>query len=106
MLGELEQLVLLAVLRTDGDAYGVPIRAELVARTGRDVPLGSVYNALARLEEKGLVTSAVGDPTPERGGKGRRYVKLEAEGARALREARQAAEQMWRGLDPARLRTQ
>ena len=99
MLGELEQLVLLAVLRTDGDAYGVPIRAELVARTGRDVPLGSVYNAHARLEEKGLVTSAVGDPTPERGGRRKRLYTATTHGRLAARDTVSALRAMARGLD-------
>ncbi|HEX2205665.1 MAG TPA: hypothetical protein VHG91_20300, partial [Longimicrobium sp.] len=69
-------------------------------RTGRSVSRAAVYITLRRLEEKGFVSSWMSDPTPERGGKGRRYVKLEAEGARALREARRVAEQMWHGLDP------
>ena len=99
MLGELEQLVLLAVLRADGEAYGVPIRAELRARAGRDVPLGSVYNALARLEEKGLVTSAVGDPTPERGGRRKRLYAATTAGRMAARDTVSALRALARGLD-------
>ena len=99
MLGELEQLVLLAVLRTDGEAYGVPIRAALVDRAGRDVTLGSVYNALARLEEKGLVTSAVGEPTPERGGRRKRLYAATTAGRAAARDTVGALRAMARGLD-------
>jgi len=103
-LGEFEQLVLLAIAHLDGDAYGIPIVDEIERRTGRSVARAAVYVTLRRLEEKGLVSSRMSDPTPERGGKGRRYVKLEPEGARALREARRASERMWQGLDPASLR--
>ena len=105
-LGEFEQLVLLAIVHLREEAYGIPIVEEIERRTGRSVARAAVYVALRRLEEKGFVSSWMGAPTPERGGKGRRYVKLEAAGARALREARQVAESMWRGLDPASLRAQ
>ncbi len=103
-LGEFEQMVLLAIAHTEGEAYGVPIVEEIERRTGRRVARAAVYITLRRLEEKGFVSSWMSDPTPERGGKGRRCVKLEAEGIRALREARRAAERMWQGLDPATLR--
>jgi len=103
-LGEFEQLVLLAIAHLEGEAYGIPIVEEIERRTGRTVARAAVYITLRRLEEKGFVSSWMSDPTPERGGKGRRYVKLETEGARALREARQASERMWRGLDPASLK--
>lgn len=103
-LGEFEQLVLLAIVHLGDEAYGVPIVDEIERRTGRSVARAAVYVTLRRLEEKGFVSSWLGDPTPERGGKGRRYVKLEAAGVRALADARNAAESMWRGLDPASLR--
>ena len=103
-LGEFEQLVLLAIAHLDGDAYGIPIVEEIERRTGRSVARAAVYITLRRLEEKGFVSSWMSDPTPERGGTGRRYVTLEPEGARALREARRASERMWQGLDPASLR--
>jgi PadR family transcriptional regulator len=103
-LGEFEQMVLLAIAHLDGDAYGIPIVEEIERRTGRSVARAAVYVTLRRLEEKGFISSRMSDPTPERGGKGRRYVKLETEGARALREARRASERMWQGLDPASLR--
>ena len=102
-IGEFEQLVLLAIAHLGDDAYGVPIVDEIERRTGRSVARAAVYITLRRLEEKGFVTTWMGDPTPERGGKARRYAKLERAGAAALREARQAADRMWKGLDPARL---
>src|SRR5215210_8035343 len=103
-LGEFEQLVLLAIVHLRGEAYGIPIVEEIERRTGRQVARAAVYVTLRRLEEKGYLSSWMGDPTPERGGKGRRYVKIEHEGARALREARRAADRMWQGLDPAGLK--
>jgi PadR family transcriptional regulator PadR len=103
-LGEFEQLVLLAIVHLRKDAYGIPIVDEIQRRTGREVARAAVYVTLRRLEEKGLVSSWMGEPTAERGGKGRRYVHIEPSGLRALRESRQVSEQMWRGLDPASLR--
>ncbi|MGE0157808.1 MAG: PadR family transcriptional regulator [Gemmatimonadales bacterium] len=97
-LGEFEQMILLAILHLDGDVYGVPIVEEIKRRTGRSVSRSAVYITLRRLEEKGLVSSWMGDPTPERGGKPRRCVKVEPEGVRLLHESRQAMDQMWRGL--------
>ena len=104
-LGEFEQMVLLAIAHLQDEAYAIPIVDEIERRTGRSVARAAVYITLRRLEEKGFVSSWMGEPVPERGGKSRRYVKLEAAGAKALREARSAAERMWRGLDPASLRT-
>jgi DNA-binding PadR family transcriptional regulator len=104
-LGEFEQMVLLAIAHLRGEAYGIPIVEEIERRTGRSVARAAVYITLRRLEDKGFVSSWMGEPTAERGGKARRHVKLEAEGAKALREARRAAERMWQGLDPASLRT-
>jgi DNA-binding PadR family transcriptional regulator len=104
-LGEFEQLVLLAIVHLRGDAYGIPIVDEIERRTGRRVARAAVYVTLRRLEEKGYVSSWIGDPTPERGGKGRRYVKIELAGRRALRESRQLVDRMWGELDPASLRS-
>jgi DNA-binding PadR family transcriptional regulator len=104
-LGEVEQLVLLAIVHLGGEAFATPIVGEIERRTGRAAARAAVYVTLRRLEEKGYVSSRMGDPTPERGGKARRYVKVEASGARALHDARQLADSMWRGLDPASLRT-
>ena len=104
-IGEFEQIVLLAVAHLRDEAYAIPIVDEIERRTGRSVARAAVYITLRRLEEKGLLSSWLGEPIPERGGKARRYVKLEPAGARALRDARSTAERMWRGLDPASLRT-
>jgi len=83
-LGEFEQIVLLAILRLDDGAYGTAIRQEISACTGRDPAPGALYTALERLEEKALVTSAFGDPTPQRGGRAKRYFRVSAEGVRAI----------------------
>ena len=103
-LGEFEQIVLLAIVRLGAEAYGVPIMEEIERRTGRPVARAAVYVTLRRLEEKGFLSSWMSDPTPERGGKPRRYVKLERAGAQALRDARRLAEQMWNGVDPVTLK--
>jgi DNA-binding PadR family transcriptional regulator len=98
-LGEFEQLVLLAILHLKGDVYGVPIVEEIERRTGRSVARAAVYVTLRRLEQKGLISSWMGDSTPERGGKPRRLVKVEPEGLQLLRESREAMNQMWSGLE-------
>jgi DNA-binding PadR family transcriptional regulator len=100
-LGEFEQMVLLAILQLEGDVYGVPVVDEIERRTGRSVSRSAVYVTLRRLEQKGLVSSWMSDPTPERGGKPRRCVKVEPQGLRLLRESRRAMDGMWKGLDPA-----
>ena len=84
LLGEFEKAVLLALVRLRDNAYGVTIRQELTKRLDRDVAIGAVYTTLSRLEEKGYVSSNIGDPTPERGGRSKRYFRLEAPGAEAL----------------------
>ena len=101
-LGNFELMVLLAILRVGGDAYGVPIARELEESSGKDVPLGSVYAALDRLEGKGLVSSRVGDPTPERGGRAKKYVKVTAKGVREIRDTQQTLTSLWRGLPALR----
>ena len=100
-LGEFEQLVLLAVLRLQDDAYGVPIRREIEHRTGRSLTVGALYRTLDRLEDKGYVSSRFGDPTPERGGRSRRYFTVRPLGLRTLRASRDALAAMWDGLESA-----
>lgn len=102
-LGEFEQMVLLAILHVEGEAYGVPIMEEIERRTGRSVSRAAVYVTLRRLEKRGLVTSWMSEPTSERGGKARRCVRVEAEGRELLLESRRAMERMWGDLDPARV---
>jgi DNA-binding PadR family transcriptional regulator len=99
-LGELEQIVLLAVLRVAPNAYGVPIRREIEERTGRSLTVGALYRTLDRLEHKGYVVSWFGDPTPERGGRSKRYFNVKPAGVRALRASRNALAAMWDGLEP------
>ena len=98
-LGEFEQLILLAILRLGDDAYGVSIRAELTERGGRTVAPGALYTALERLEAKRLITSRMGDPTPQRGGRAKRYVTVTTSGIQALRRALRAYERLLDGLD-------
>jgi PadR family transcriptional regulator, regulatory protein PadR len=103
-LGDFEQLVLLGVLRLADEAYGAAIRQEIHARSGRDVSINAVYTTLDRLEGKGLLRSWEGDPTPQRGGRRRRFYGLRPAGATALRQAYHAFRSMTEGLE-ARLET-
>jgi DNA-binding PadR family transcriptional regulator len=98
-LGEFEQLILLAILRLGDDAYGVTIRAELADRAGRSIAPGAMYTALERMEAKGLIRSRMGDPTPQRGGRAKRYVTVTAAGRQALSRAVQAYERLLDGLE-------
>jgi PadR family transcriptional regulator len=99
-LGEFEHLVLVAIMRLRNKAYGMTIRREIHERTDRDVSIGAVYTTLERLEQKGLVSSRVADPTPERGGRAKRYYKLTAPGVKAVNASRAALVRMWKGLRP------
>ena len=105
-LGPFEQLVLLALARLGDDGYGVAVRGEISRRTGEDVATGSVYAALDRMERKGFVTSRLGEPTAERGGRAKRYFGLTEAGALELTRARAALDGLWDGLDldPSRYR--
>ena len=87
-LGEFELVVMLAVIRLGEGAYGVPVYREIEEQTGRGAAFGTVYATLDRLERKGLVRSDLGDPTPERGGRAKRYYRATAQGLRAVRQAR------------------
>lgn len=98
-LGELEQLVLLAIARLGDAAYGVTVRREIAARTSRDLSFESVYTALTRLYEKGWVVSHLGDPTPERGGRRKKHYTISAAGRRALQRRLHAIRTMARGID-------
>jgi PadR family transcriptional regulator PadR len=95
VLGAFEQAVMQAVIHQRGDGYGMTIRREVAERTGRDTSIGAIYTTLSRLEAKGLVTSRAGKPTPERGGRAKRYFKIEAAGLRALEEARIELQRVW-----------
>lgn len=97
-LTDLEQLLLLAVLRLGEDAYGAAIQAEIRTRTRRRVSLGTLYVTFARLEERGMAKSRMGPPQPVRGGKSRRIYSVTARGRTALERSREAVELMWDGL--------
>ena len=98
-LGDMEHLVLLAILRLGRDAYGITILDEVCARSGRDVSRATVYMALKRLEQKGLVASRLGDSTPERGGRAKRFFRLKPSGLKALRESREMYLSLWRDYE-------
>jgi DNA-binding PadR family transcriptional regulator len=97
-LGNFELMVMLALLRLGEEAYGVPILREIEERGGREVALGSVYATLGRLEEKGLVSSKLGEPTPERGGRAKRYFRVTSQGLREVCVAKRALKKLWQGL--------
>jgi DNA-binding PadR family transcriptional regulator len=97
-LGEFEQIVLLAILRLGDQAYGLTIRTEIATHTDRALSPGAVYTTLDRLEEKGLVTSVYGDPTPERAGRPRRYFTVTAQGVRDVARAQRAFQRLMKGL--------
>jgi PadR family transcriptional regulator PadR len=98
-LGELEQMVLLAILQLNGNAYGTNILSEMGERGGRKVSPGALYATLDRLEGKGVVTSRFADPAPGRGGKPKRFMAVTPEGKTALQAARAAWTRMSEGLD-------
>jgi DNA-binding PadR family transcriptional regulator len=99
-LGEFEQLLLFALVQLERDGYGSEIRRVIEARTGREVSPGALYTALDRLESRGLVSSTLGEPTPARGGKRKRYYRIEPAGAELLRRSQDALARMARGLKP------
>ena len=98
-LGEFEQVVLLSILRLGDDAYAVSVRDEIARCTGREVSRGSIYITLDRLETKGYLKSRLADPTPERGGRAKRYYALRPRAIGALRDSRRALVALWRGLE-------
>ena len=97
-LGEFEQLVMLAVLRLACHAYGMRVRQEITERTAREVAIGAVYATLERMEAKGLIRSTVGDATPERGGRAKRWFEVTGMGMEALNRSRQEVASMAEGL--------
>jgi PadR family transcriptional regulator PadR len=97
-LGEFELMVMLAVIRLGDSAYGVPISREIEINSGREVTIGSVYSTLERLEHKGFVSSSLGEPTAERGGRAKRYFRVTTRGLREVHKTRQALIGLWQGL--------
>ncbi|NKB87051.1 MAG: PadR family transcriptional regulator [Acidobacteria bacterium] len=98
-LGEFEQMVLLAVLRRGDDAYGAAVRDELTENTSRQIARGAMYVTLDRLERKGLLRSRMGEPTPERGGRAKRYYELSDDGRVLLRQAGRDLMNLWQGQE-------
>jgi DNA-binding PadR family transcriptional regulator len=98
-LGEFEQIVLLAILRLGEGAYGVSIRAEIAERANRNPSPGALYTTLDRMEEKGLVVSRIGDPTPLRGGRAKRYFRATKAGISAVTRAQLAYRRLLEGLE-------
>ena len=98
-LGEFEQIVLLAALRLGEEAYGVTILAEIAARTGRTPSSGALYTTLHRMEDKGYVTFRDGSPTPERGGRAKRFVEVTRLGRSSVASAQSAYRALLEGLE-------
>ena len=103
-LGELEQLLVLAILRLGGEPYGAAIRAVILERVGRSITPGAIYPTLDRLEARGLLRSRVGDPTPERGGRARRHFKVTPAGLREIRRSWQQTASLAAGVSALKAR--
>ena len=99
-IGEFEQLVLMTILRLGDRAYGAAIRDDIADRTGRDASLSAVYTTLERLEQKKLLRARIGEPTPQRGGRRKRYFTLSPAGERALQASWQRFRRAAEGLEP------
>ncbi|MGB7437544.1 MAG: helix-turn-helix transcriptional regulator [Candidatus Acidiferrum sp.] len=97
-LSDFELIIMLVALRLGDNAYGVPIAREIEEHTKREVKLGSIYAALERLEEKGLVVSELGEPTRERGGRAKRYFYVTKQGMRQVRDTQQTLIKLWRDV--------
>ena len=101
-LSQSELMVMLAVMRLRDEAYGVPISAEIARHTTREMAAGAVYATLERLEDRGLVTSEMGEPTAARGGRAKTYFKLTAKGLRLVRESQHALQRLWTDIPELR----
>jgi len=98
-INELEQMVLLALVRLGDEAYGVTVREAIEARAGRSVSIAAVYAALDRMEKRGWVEAWLSEPIAVRGGRARKHFRVTATGAAEVRAARRRMEDMWRGLE-------
>jgi PadR family transcriptional regulator PadR len=94
----LEEIILTTILRLKDDAYGVAIRQKIIELTGQDLIYGTLYNTLDQLFRKGYVKKVRGEPTPERGGRGKIFYSLTAQGVQALQESRKLHKKLWAGL--------
>ena len=97
-LGAFDLMIMLALMRLGEPAYGVPISREIESTSGRMVALATLYAALARLEKKGLISSQLGEPTPERGGRAKRYFRVTARGLREVRDTQRVFTSLWEGI--------
>lgn len=97
-LGEFEQMLMLALLQLKEQAYGAEIRQLLDKQVSRTVAIGAIYSTLERLERKGMVTSWLGESTPERGGRAKRYFAVTAQGQSALKRAKDAMDTLWQSI--------
>lgn len=97
-LGNFDLIVLLAVIRLGGKAYGVPIAREIASQGGREVSLGGIYATLERLDANGLVSSEMGESTPERGGRAKKYFRVTPKGLKEMRATQRALKKLWQGL--------
>jgi PadR family transcriptional regulator len=97
-LTDFELMILLSILRVGDEAYGVPVAREIEQTGGRSVVVGAVYAALDRLEANGLVSSTLGDPTPARGGRAKRFFRVTPAGLKAVKQTRRALTQLWAGV--------
>jgi len=97
-LTDFELMILLAILRIGDEAYGVPIAREIEEIGRRKVLLAAIYTCLDRLEDNGLVTSSYGDPTPERGGRAKRFFEVTGKGLKAVKETQRAFTELWSGI--------
>jgi DNA-binding PadR family transcriptional regulator len=98
-LGEFEVLILLAIVRLKSEAYGATIHKEIEVRTGRSIAIGAIYTGLARLQKSGFVKATIGEPTPQRGGRRKKYYEIEPAGAQALAHSVNAFRQMTAGIE-------
>ena len=97
-ISDLEVLALAALLRLGEDAYGIAIKDDIAARTGRDVSIGSLYKALQRLEDRGLVDAWIGEPTSVRGGRAKKHFRVLPAGREALEASLRSLQNMVDGL--------
>jgi len=98
LLTDFELMILLSILRVGPEAYGVPIAREIEATGRRNVILGAVYTALERLERNGLVASRMGNPSPERGGRAKRFFDVTPQGLKAVKETQRSLVALWKGI--------
>jgi PadR family transcriptional regulator PadR len=97
-LGEFEHIILLTIMRLKGEAYGVNVRQQIKELIDRDVSIGALYATIDRLEKKSYIIARSGDPTPERGGRAKRYFTLTSNGIKVLKQTKNSLDMLWSGL--------